>query len=129
MSNSRKISVSIGEYIDKITILAIKSRRITDKDKVRNILRELNQLVLLDSEKIIDTDLYRKLIRVNEDLWEVEDAIRVKEKNQQFDDEFIELARSVYRLNDRRADLKRQINLQYESELIEEKSYEGIDSI
>jgi len=120
----KKIPVSIGEYIDKITILAIKSRRITDKDKVRNVLIELNQLILLDSEKIIDTDLYRKLIRVNEDLWEVEDAIRVKEKNQQFDDEFIELARSVYRLNDRRADLKRQINLQYESELMEEKSYE-----
>jgi len=124
MSNSKRVPVSIGEYIDKITILAIKSRRITDKDKVQNILRELNQLILLDSEKIIDTDLYRKLIRVNEDLWEVEDAIRVKEKNQQFDDEFIELARSVYRLNDRRADLKRQINLQYESELMEEKSYE-----
>lgn len=125
MSNGKKVPVSIGEYIDKITILAIKSRRITDKDKVRNVLRELNQLVLLDSEKIIDTDLYRKLIRVNEDLWEVEDAIRVKEKNQQFDDNFIELARSVYRLNDRRADLKRQINLQYESDLIEEKSYDG----
>jgi len=124
MSNNKKIPVSIGEYIDKITILAIKSRRITDKDKVRNVLRELNELVLLDSEKIIDTDLYRRLIRVNEDLWEVEDAIRVKEKNQQFDDQFIELARSVYRLNDRRADLKRQINLQYESELMEEKSYE-----
>jgi hypothetical protein len=124
MFNSKKIPVSIGEYIDKITILAIKSRRITDKDKVLNVLRELNQLVLLDSEKIIDTDLYRKLIRVNEDLWEVEDAIRVKERNQQFDDEFIELARSVYRLNDHRADLKRQINLQYESELMEEKSYE-----
>jgi hypothetical protein len=124
MSNSKRVPVSIGEYIDKITILAIKSRRITDKDKVRNVLCELNQLVLLDSEKIIDTDLYRKLIRVNEDLWEVEDAIRVKEKNQQFDDEFIELARSVYRLNDRRADLKRRINLQYESELMEEKSYE-----
>jgi len=125
MSNGKKVPVSIGEYIDKITILAIKSRRITDKDKVRNVLRELNQLVLLDSEKIINTDLYRKLIRVNEDLWEVEDAIRVKEKNQQFDQEFIELARSVYRLNDRRADLKRQINLQYESDLIEEKSYDG----
>ena len=124
-SNSKRVPVSIGEYIDKITILAIKSRRITDKDKVQNVLRELNQLILLDSEKIIDTDLYRKLIRVNEDLWEVEDAIRVKEKNEQFDDEFIELARSVYRLNDRRADLKRQINLQYESELIEEKSYDG----
>jgi hypothetical protein len=124
MSNSKKVPVSIGEYIDKITILAIKSRRITDKDKVRNVLRELNQLILLDSEKIIDTDLYRRLIRVNEDLWEVEDEIRVKEKNQQFDDQFIELARSVYRLNDRRADLKRQINLQYESELMEEKSYD-----
>jgi len=129
MSNGKKVPVSIGEYIDKITILAIKSRRITDKDKVQNVLRELDQLVLLDTEKIIDTDLYRRLIRVNEDLWEVEDAIRVKEKNQQFDDEFIELARSVYRLNDHRADLKRQINLQYESELMEEKSYEGIDSI
>jgi hypothetical protein len=124
MSSGKKIPVSIGDYIDKITILAIKSRFITDKDKVRNVLRELNQLVILDREKIIDTDLYRKLIRVNEDLWKVEDAIRVKEKNQQFDEEFIELARSVYRLNDRRADLKRQINLQYESELMEEKSYE-----
>jgi hypothetical protein len=124
MSSGKKIPVSIGEYIDKITILAIKSRRITDKDKVQNVLRELNQLILLDSEKIIDTDLYRKLIRVNEDLWEVEDAIRIKERNHQFDNEFIELARSVYRLNDRRADLKRQINLQYESELMEEKSYE-----
>jgi hypothetical protein len=124
MSNSKRVPVSIGEYIDKITILAIKSRRITDKDKVQNVLRELNQLVLLDSENIIETDLYHELIRVNEDLWEVEDAIRVKEKNQQFDEEFIELARSVYRLNDRRADLKRQINLQYESELMEEKSYD-----
>jgi len=124
MSNSKKVPVSIGEYIDKITILAIKSRRIADKDKVRNVLRELNQLVLLDSERIIDTDLYCKLVRVNEDLWEVEDAIRVKERNQQFDEEFIELARSVYRLNDRRADLKRRINLQYESELMEEKSYD-----
>lgn len=120
----KKIPVSIGEYIDKITILAIKSRRITDESKLKNILRELNSLIEHDHEQIIGTEIYRKLTKVNDRLWEVEDAIRIKEKHQQFDSEFIELARSVYQLNDQRSEIKRQINLQYESELIEEKSYE-----
>ena len=120
----KKVPVSIGEYIDKVTILAIKSSRIKDDKKLKNILHELKSIIDLDSEKIIDTPLYRDLMSVNKKLWDVEDAIRIKEREESFDDEFVNLARSVYKLNDERSRIKKDINLKYGSELVEEKSYE-----
>lgn len=121
---SKHVTVSIGEYIDKITILQIKQQKIINKQQLINVNRELDLLLPLDSESIVGTDLYISLKTVNEQLWDIEDRIRLKEKQQEFDEEFISIARSVYKLNDQRADIKRQINLQYASELIEEKSYE-----
>lgn len=122
---TKKVPISIGEYIDKVTILVIKSDRIKDYEKIRNVLHELNAIVILDSEKIIGTSLYHDLMEVNKKLWEVEDAIRIKERNESFDDEFIDLARLVYKLNDERSQIKKDINLKYESNLIEEKSYDS----
>ena len=121
---NKKVPVSIGEYIDKVTILAIKSSRIKNNEKLRNVLHELNTIVHLDSENIIDTPLYRDLMNVNKKLWDVEDAIRIKEREESFGDEFIDLARSVYKLNDERSRIKKDINLKYGSNLIEEKSYD-----
>lgn len=121
---SKNVNVSVGEYIDKITILQIKQQKIINKQQLINVNRELDLLLPLDSESIVGTDLYISLKTVNEQLWDIEDRIRLKEKQQEFDEEFISIARSVYKLNDQRAEIKRQINLQYASELIEEKSYE-----
>lgn len=118
-----KIPVSTGELIDKITILEIKIEKIKDEDKLDNIKREfnyLNQVINLSNIK----SLYNELKEINLKLWNVEDNIRIKEKNKDFDREFIELARSVYTFNDRRSDIKKQINILTSSELVEEKSYE-----
>lgn len=120
--------VSIGEVVDKVTILAIKSERIKDKSKLENIIKELELLrnILADidglSEKI--ESHYNSLKSINEELWDIEDDIRIKEYKREFDDEFISLARSVYVTNDKRAEVKKQINLLLGSELVEEKSYE-----
>lgn len=117
-----EVPVSVGEVIDKITILQIKQERIADAGKQKNVTKELNQLLLrIDCSEIEQFD---ELKNVNEGLWDVEDAIRVCEKRQQFGDEFVRLARSVYVLNDRRAELKKQINLATGSGLIAEKSYD-----
>lgn len=116
-----EIPVSIGEIIDKITILEIKKEKIKDQDKLKNISLELKLL----KEKIAHIDIdYENLKQINFQLWEVEDRIRQKENAQQFDSEFVNIARSVYQLNDHRADIKKQINLKYNSTLQEEKSYE-----
>ena len=120
--------VSYGELIDKITILEIKSRRIKDDAKLANIRNELELLVATwgnDAASRIDIAEERaKLLAVNEALWDIEDAIRLKERAQAFDAEFIELARSVYVRNDERAAFKREINLKLGSDLVEEKSYQ-----
>lgn len=117
-----EIPVSVGEVIDKITILQIKQEKITNPAKQKNVTKELDQLLLrVDVTEISQFD---ELKNVNKELWDVEDEIRVCERNQDFGDEFIQLARSVYFFNDRRAELKKQINLMTGSELIEEKSYE-----
>lgn len=121
---SKTVNVSVGEYLDKITILQIKQEKINNKEQLVNVNRELDLLLSLDDESIVGTELYTSLKNINEQLWDIEDRIRVKEKHQHFDDEFISIARSVYKLNDQRAAIKRQINVQYASELIEEKSYE-----
>jgi hypothetical protein len=116
------VPVSIGEALDKISILQIKAERITDPDKLSNVIRELTCLtgaVRCCRSPEMEADLKR----VNETLWNVEDKLRIAEKRQDFSDNFIALARSVYVLNDQRAEIKRQINLAAGSELVEEKSY------
>ena len=116
------VPVSVGEVLDKISILEIKSERITDADKLKNVRTELEHLLVV-AEAHRHPALESELKEVNEALWDIEDRIRVKERLQEFDDEFIELARSVYVTNDQRADIKREINKAAGSELVEEKSY------
>jgi hypothetical protein len=120
------VPVSVGEVIDKITILQIKNERISDASKVANVRKELNLLLEVCAKNNINLTipLVAALKRTNEDLWEIEDKIRVKEKAKAFDDEFIALARSVYVTNDRRAKEKGELNKHFGSQLFEEKSYE-----
>ncbi len=126
--NQIEVPVSFGELIDKITILEIKSERIDDADKVANVRRELDLLeATWQAHEASGTDIGGEragLKAVNEALWDIEDRIRLKEKAQAFDDEFIRLARSVYVRNDERAAVKRAINLKLGSTLVEEKSYQ-----
>jgi hypothetical protein len=121
--------VSYGELIDKITILEIKSRQITDPAKLVNVRNELDLLnATWANDAASQTDISREradLLKVNETLWDIEDRIRLKEKAQAFDQEFIELARAVYFRNDERAAFKREINLKLGSQLVEEKSYQN----
>ena len=125
--------VSYGELIDKITILEIKSRRIADPAKLANVRNELD---LLNATWANDTafrtdiaDERARLLAVNELLWDIEDRIRLKERAQAFDQEFIELARAVYFRNDERAAFKREINLKLGSQLVEEKSYQDYRAV
>lgn len=115
------IPISIGELFDKISILEIKTIRVEDDLKLNNITKELQMLSSIAPE--CDTKLYMKLKTTNEQLWDVEEKLRQKERNNEFDADFIQLARSVYILNDQRAGIKYMINKFYNSELIEEKSY------
>jgi len=125
---SVNIEISIGEFFDKITILEIKKERIHDKAKLDNINNELDALnALLDNLPFSRADIqeeFDELKAINEKLWVIEDDIRDKESTKEFDQDFIELARSVYFTNDRRSDVKRSINLKLGSNFIEEKSYE-----
>lgn len=122
------VEVSFGEFVDKITILEIKSEKIQDSAKLRNVATELNILMSLYQElslMIPSTECLEKLKTelklINETLWDIEDAIRLKEAKQEFDDAFIDLARSVYITNDKRFQLKRKIDLLLGSRLMEEK--------
>lgn len=122
------IPVSWGELLDKITILEIKSRRIADPAKLDNVRRELKALndVVAAHGAPLDplADVMNDLRAVNEALWDIEDEIRDCERKQDFGARFVELARSVYHSNDRRAALKRVLNDRLGSELVEEKSYQ-----
>ncbi len=121
------IPISPGELLDKITILEIKSTQIKNKDKLSNVENELQQLHQIWQRSPFNKDdihlLKLELKENNQNLWDIEDKIRIKESNKEFDSEFIELARSVYIQNDKRAATKRKINQQLESSIIEEKSY------
>ena len=126
------VPVSFGELLDKIAILQIKSERMTDPAKLANVRNELSAL-----EKIWMAhpaaggdiiELRAQLKAVNERLWVIEDDIRIKEKAQQFDDDFVQLARSVYFENDDRARIKKGINLALGSAYVEEKSYQDYQS-
>jgi len=119
-----KIEVSVGEIVDKLSILKIKKNNIKDETKLININKEYEYLfqIVFDELKIEEGDFYN-LVIINERLWDIEDSIRDKERESSFDAEFIELARSVYFTNDRRAEIKKDINLKYGSLFVEEKSY------
>jgi hypothetical protein len=119
-----KIEVSIGEIVDKLTILKIKKNNITDESKLFNIIAEYDYLYdVVFNQLKIESDDFNNLLLVNENLWKIEDDIRDKERDKVFDTEFIELARSVYTTNDKRAEIKKEINLKYGSLFVEEKSY------
>ena len=119
-----QVPVSWGELIDKITILRIKQARITEAEARQNVARELVLLDRVAAEAMSYVgDLIGKLQAVNEELWEIEDAIREREAAGDFGGRFVALARSVYRKNDLRAAIKREINRQLGSALVEEKSY------
>lgn len=128
--NTVTAEVSYGELVDKITILTIKSERITTRSKLKNVLTELEVLQKVYDEHIGDRSdmlqLKEQLKKVNEILWDIEDAIRIKERNKEFDDEFIEIARSVYITNDKRCMIKKEIDALLGSHITEEKSYEEI---
>lgn len=119
--------ISAGELIDKITILEIKAERISDPAKLANVRHELEALAALRDSHGLDAlaTLAADLRTVNETLWQVEDEIREREAAGRFDARFIELARAVYVTNDRRAALKKEINVAVGSAIIEEKSYAG----
>ena len=122
------VPISPGELLDKITILEIKSERMADEEKLANVRRELTLLNDTWSKRVrADKTVLRihsELKHVNETLWEIEDDIRDKERLRQFDDRFIELARSVYFTNDKRAAAKKELNLYLGSDIVEEKSYQ-----
>lgn len=120
-----KIETSIGEIVDKLSILQLKKENITEKTKLENIDREYLYLFdIVFSDLSVDNDDYQKLLYINRKLWEIEDNIRIKELKKEFDQEFIQLARTVYQTNDSRAHLKKEMNIKYNSFLIEEKSYQ-----
>jgi hypothetical protein len=122
------IEVSHGEIVDKLTILQIKKENITDPSKLDNIVKEYNYLL-----SVVENDLgisplspeYLELLSVNKELWVIEDDIRDKERQKEFDDDFIKLARAVYYTNDVRAKIKKEINLKHSSGFVEEKSYQS----
>ena len=121
-----KVSVSVGEVFDKITILQIKKDKIKARNKLININKELNEIETVVEEHKNNKDILsfiKTLKNINLKLWEIEDKIRVKESLKEFDEDFIQLARSVYIVNDKRAEIKKEINLKTNSNLIEEKSY------
>lgn len=121
------VPISFGELLDKISILEIKAERITDPAKRANVERELallEQTWRAAPESKVDLGERRAALRaVNLRLWDIEDDIRAKERAQAFDDEFVRLARAVYHENDERARIKREVNVELGSALVEEKSY------
>jgi len=119
------IPVSIGELLDKISILQIKLQEITDPKKLEFIGKEHFLLMQkLTDPTLIQHPKYQELYQVNLNLWHIEDEIRLKEKHRDFGEEFIRLARSVYKTNDQRANIKKYFNDLFQSEITEVKSYE-----
>jgi hypothetical protein len=120
------VPVSIGEMIDKLSILQVKKNNVKDENKLVFIKKEFELLYNFSSEYLsnLETEsIYHRLVEVNSNLWDVEDKLRIMEKEQRFDDEFISLARKVYFTNDERFRLKNEINLITDSEIREIKDY------
>ena len=126
--NELLVPISPSELLDKITILKIKSERIDDPKKVVNIRHELELLskIWFDSvkEDEVIANFHQQLKTINEKLWEIEDDIRDEDRQNRFGERFIELARAVYITNDKRAQIKKDVNLYLGSEIVEEKSYQ-----
>jgi hypothetical protein len=120
-----KVEISLGELVDKVSILSIKLSEIKNQAKLKNIQKEYDTLFAsMQAAGIgIDSAEFSRLTAINEKLWDIEDRIRLKEAAGSFDDEFISLARSVYFTNDERAAIKKEINLKFGSDLVEEKEY------
>jgi len=124
-----QVEISIGELFDKLTILEIKMEKISNNSQLENIRKEwdiLNDKSMSILSIFADQTLFKKIYKleeINRKLWDIEDWIRECEKQERFDKEFVELARSVYKLNDKRSKIKRDINLITKSNIIEEKSY------
>ncbi len=120
-----KIDISIGELVDKVSILSIKLKKVKNEQKLINIQKEFDLLKVSMEECGIEIDSqeFLRLEEVNLRLWGIEDEIRIEESKQDFGDKFIKLARSVYFENDVRADIKKEINLKFGSDLVEEKEY------
>ena len=125
IKNQLMIEVSVGEVVDKYTILQIKRNKIRDEIKLKNINLEFDYIkdIVFNVLKIAKEDV-DYLFEINNLLWDIEDSIRIKDKDMEFDNEFIELAKNVYRYNDARFEVKNKINLLYGSRFIEVKSYE-----
>ncbi len=123
------VPISTGELLDKMTILQIKLERIHDAEKKANVLKELQELLQVRENSNLYSPELEAMIgdlkKINENLWDIEDRIREKETEKKFDDEFTELARAVYITNDKRAAVKKSINILTGSALMEEKSYKG----
>jgi len=119
-----EIEVSIGEIVDKLSILWIKKQNILDESKILNIQKEYEYLneIVFNKLKIEEVD-FQILVEINTKLWVIEDNIRDKERNSEFDEEFVKLARDIYFTNDKRSEIKKEINLKYGSLFVEEKSY------
>jgi hypothetical protein len=118
--------ISVGELLDKLTILTIKLEKIVEPEKLKNVLHEHKILKEISDKldvKLGLENLYKELLFVNRELWVIEESKRQHEKNKLFDSDFIELARSVYRYNDYRAKIKKEINILMGSDIVEEKSY------
>ena len=128
MADVMTVPVSFGEVLDKITILEIKSERIADPEKVKNVRLELDELSANWNQVVQDqtaiSNLRSQLKAVNGELWVIEDDIRDQEAAQDFGPKFIELARAVYVTNDKRAAIKKEVNLALGSRFVEEKSYQ-----
>ena len=126
--NQILIPISPGEFLDKITILEIKSERIASTEKKANVDKELSMLNEVWANAVTEdteiTSMRAELKSINETLWDIEDDIRDEERAKRFSERFIELARSVYVTNDQRADVKKRINLHLKSDIVEEKSYQ-----
>jgi hypothetical protein len=121
-----RIEVSIGEIVDKLSILEIKKDNVKDTEKLKNIVKEYNYLLDIVENGLkfsTSSELYGQILSINKKLWSIEDDIRDRERLKSFDEAFIELARSVYFTNDERAKIKKEINLKYGSDFVEEKSY------
>tara|TARA_Y100000992_G_scaffold300899_1_gene270542 strand:- start:304 stop:693 length:390 start_codon:yes stop_codon:yes gene_type:complete len=124
-----EIPISFGELIDKLTILEIKKSKITNNKKLKNVQLEFEllnkkyQTILNDTKEL--QVFYDALLKVNSKLWEIEDKIRILENNKEFNEEFIDLARSVYKSNDERFAIKNEINKTFDSEIQEQKEYEN----
>ena len=122
------IPISWGELFDKLTILQIKLKNLKDRNALKNVKVEYDQLYVIYNSNFLEDKKAKLLItnlkQINEKLWDIEDKIRDKERNKTFDQEFIELARNVYITNDQRSVIKRNINKTFQSYIIEEKSYE-----